>query len=87
MLCEGKVLHWSSYKGKIVPILELYNSVCPRFWKEMELSRVRQLRVRRVGPLGSWRMGLVGKVVPLVRFTGWESEGNGPCPKATQLSH
>ena len=36
-------------KGKISPVLESHNSVCPKFCPESDLSRVEPLEVGRMG--------------------------------------
>ena len=41
---------------KVVPILELHNSVCPRLCPV--LTRAEPPGVRRMGPLGAQRVGL-----------------------------
>ena len=45
---EGRNLHWLGLQGKISPMVETHNSVCPRFCMESELNRMMPLGDRTI---------------------------------------
>lgn len=79
--------------GGVITASELYNSVCPRFFKG--LSLVESLEVRRIGPPkpggSACQKPRGGFSISLVKGKGQsgsqESGRNGPHSKVRQLNH